>query len=57
MINGAYVAGAAAKPAPPTKLEGDIRIRIDQDNRVRVTQVKTNQPNVHVDVGTMLGVP
>jgi hypothetical protein len=39
------------------KLEGTIRIQIDQDGRAKVAQVKSNQPGLHLNVGTMLGTP
>lgn len=41
----------------PVTLEGKLEIKLDQSGRMMVSKVKTNQPNVQLDVGTMLGVP
>lgn len=41
----------------PAKLEGTIRIQIDQDGRARVAQLKSNQPALRMNVGTMLSTP
>ena len=41
----------------PVKLDGTLHIRLDQNGRMSIAQAKTNQPNVHMDVGTMLAVP
>lgn len=48
---------ALHKPNKPTKLEGTIRIQIDQAGRAKVSSVHTDQSAVHLEVGYLGLVP
>lgn len=45
------------KPNKPTKLEGTLRIQIDQAGRAKVASLQTNQPDLHINVGYLGLVP
>ncbi|MCP1375394.1 phage tail tape measure protein [Dyella lutea] len=51
-----WVAQQAAQPAT-TQVGGSVEIKISQDGRARVGKVTSKNPNVPLDVGSMMGVP